>query len=243
MDLSNRNIVITGGTSGIGLELVRRLQDQNHLFVIARNAARLDHLRSQFPGIMTCRADLASSNDLAHAAAEARARFERIDVLLNNAAIQYMQHFTEPEFEPTSIEREIAINFTAVFTLCARLLPAMIHEGRAAIVNVNSGLALVPKTSSAVYCATKGAMNIFSQALRYQLAPTNVRVQQAFMPLVDTPMTAGRGAHKMSAHEAADALLRGISRGIDDHDIGKVRLLRVLMRFLPGLARKIMRDA
>ena len=63
------------------------------------------------------------------------------------------------------------------------------------------------------------------------------------MPLVDTAMTTGRGSEKLSPIEAASAMLRGMERRIEDNDIGKVRVLRSLVRFAPGLARRIMKAA
>jgi short-subunit dehydrogenase involved in D-alanine esterification of teichoic acids len=121
------------------------------------------------------------------------------------------------------------------------LLPALAHNNKAAILNINSGLALAPKTSSAIYCATKGALNIFSQSLRYQLEDTNINVHQAFLPLVDTAMTVGRGENKVTAEEAARAIIQGLEKNIQDHDIGKVKLLRVLLRLAPSMAQKIMK--
>ena len=94
-----------------------------------------------------------------------------------------------------------------------------------------------------MYCATQGAVNVFTQSLRYQLEDTNIRVLQAFMPLVDTPMTAGRGDGKLSAAQAAERLIHGIEKEIADHDIGKVKLLRALMCLSPPLARRIMKRA
>ena len=176
MYLKRRNIVITGGTTGIGLELVRQLQWENDLFVIASNEKRLEQVTRHFPGVMTCRADLAQLSDLEAAAGAARRYFNRVDVLINNAAIQYTPTFIEESFDYTSIQREVTINFTAVCALTSLLLPSMVHDEEAAIVNVNSGLGLMPKKNSAVYCATKAAVNVFSQSLRHQLEDTNVRV-------------------------------------------------------------------
>ena len=87
------------------------------------------------------------------------------------------------------------------------------------------------------------AVNSFSQSLHYQLEGTSVKVMQAFMPLVDTNMTSGRGVGKLDAAQAADALIRGIEQDIEEHDIGKIRILRRLIRFAPGVARRIMRAA
>ncbi|MEL7449936.1 MAG: SDR family NAD(P)-dependent oxidoreductase [Pseudomonadota bacterium] len=243
MILKRRNIVLTGGTSGIGRDLVRLLHADNQLLVVARNQTRLDELSAAFPGIATFRADLAKPADVEAAAAAAHNCFDSLDLVINNAALQFTPTFVDPDFSYASIQQEIAVNFTAVCGLTALLLPALTHGREAAILNVNSGLALVPKTQSAVYCATKAAVDNFSRALRNQLEDTQVKVFQAFMPLVDTPMTEGRGDGKLSAEEAATAILRGVERGIEDHDIGKVRVLRLLSRLAPGIARKIMKRA
>lgn len=242
MELKGKNIVITGGTSGIGYEMVKRLHSDNTLIVAASDINRLGQLGEDFKGILTCQADLASPAAIESISEAVSENFGQLDVLINNAAVQYTPAFLDADFSHESIEREIAINFTAVCCLTSRLLPRLLGSQPAAIVNVNSGLALAPKTSSAVYCATKGAMNLFSQSLGYQLADTNVSVLQAFLPLVDTGMTEGRGNGKMSAPEAAERLIDGIERDIKNHDIGKVKILRLLLAVAPWLARRIMRQ-
>ena len=243
MNLQQKNIVITGGTSGIGYEVVKRLQADNVVLVIARDRGKLDRLEAEFPGLLTQQADLSSRADVESAARAALERLGAVDLLINNAAVQHIPAFTDAAFRYATIEQEIAVNLGAVCSLTALLLPALLQCPEAAIVNVNSGLALMPKTESAVYCATKAAVNSFSQSLRYQLEGTNVRVMQAFMPLVDTNMTSGRGAGKLDAAQAADELIHGIEQDIEEHDIGKIRILRRLIRFAPGVARRIMRAA
>jgi len=243
MKLTQKNIVITGGTSGIGYELVKRLQSDNRVLVIAGNRDRLEGLARDFPGLLTCCADLSQTQDVERAAGDVVGQFGKVDLLINNAALQTCPGFLDTDFDSQSIAREIGVNLTAVCLLTARLLPALLGHRPAAIVNVNSGLALMPKSASAVYCATKAAVNSFSQSLRYQLEQTNVRVMQAFMPLVDTPMTAGRGSGKMTAGDAAAAMLRGIESDVEEHDIGKIATLRLLIRLAPGIARRVMKAA
>jgi len=243
MKLKGRTIVITGGTGGIGYEIVQHLQQDNRVVVIARSPDRLAALQDKFPSIHTYQADLSKPSQIESAANSIKQKHTVIDVLINNAAVQYTPTFLDTDFDYETIVREITLNFTAVCALCYLLVPHMLKAPEAAIVNVNSGLGLTPKKTSAVYCATKGALNIFSQSLRYQLADTNIKVQQAIMPLVDTAMTEGRGAGKMTAKEAAYHLIKGVKQGIDDHDIGKVKLLRFLVRFWPSMARKIMKNS
>ena len=241
MRLENKRIVITGGTSGIGLQMVKQLYSKNQVVVISRSTEKLNKLCSMYEGVNTLTADLSRLGEVERVADMMVKRFGSIDVLINNAAQQHTPAFLDDNFEYESISREITINFTSICSLTYLLMPALLHQDRAVILNVNSGLALVPKTSSAIYCATKGALNIFSQSLRYQLEKTNVSVQQVFLELVDTAMTEGRGNNKMTAEDAAGRILDGVRKEILDHDIGKVRLLRLSLGIAPTVAKKIMR--
>lgn len=240
MKLKKRHIVITGGTSGIGYEMTKYLHTDNQVIVISRNSTKLNALSQEFEGIVTYEADLSSLQDIENVADAVVKRFETIDVFINNAAVQYTATFLEDDFRYENISREITLNFASVCSLTYLLLPALLHEEKAVILNVNSGLALTPKTSSAIYCATKSALNTFTQSLRYQLEKTDISVLQAFLEMVDTPMTEGRGKNKISAEDAAMQIIRGIERDIPDHDIGKVKLLRLLLRLAPSIAKNIM---
>jgi uncharacterized oxidoreductase len=106
---------------------------------------------------------------------------------------------------------------------------------------INSGLAIAPKTGSAVYCATKAALASFGRSIGYQLASRRVLVTQAYLPLVDTALSAGRGRGKMSAATAAREIIAGMEAEIRDHHIGQVRWLWRVFRVSPALARRIMR--
>ena len=244
-----KTILITGSTDGIGKLAATKLAKDGHLVCIhGRNPHKVERTLKEIKSysnndhVQAFIGDLSSFSSTRALIAEVKYKLDSLDVLINNAAVQYTPTFLDADFDYASIEREVAINFTAVCRLTSRLLPKLLGSQPAAIVNVNSGLALTPKTSSAVYCATKGAMNLFSQSLGYQLAETNVSVLQAFLPLVDTGMTEGRGNGKMSAPEAAERLIDGIERDIKNHDIGKVKILRLLLAVAPWLARRIMRQ-
>ncbi|WP_104398952.1 SDR family oxidoreductase [Vibrio penaeicida] len=242
MELTNKKIIITGGTSGIGLDLVRMLSKQNRLIVIGRDAAKLAKLSADF-NVVTYQAELSDISSVEWIASSIIKDHKKIDVLINNAAVQYTPSFTSQNFKYENIQREITTNFTSVCCLTSLLLPSLMNAPKAVILNVNSGLALMPKTTSAIYCATKSALNSFSRSLRYQLEDTNVRVLQALMPLVETKMTDGRGSGKLTSEDAANRLIEGIEKQIEDNDIGKVKLLRWLMRLSPGAAANLMKRA
>ena len=243
MRLANKRIIITGAASGIGLELVRQLYEGNELIVLARPSAGLDKLRESLPNIAVFEADLAQGDQVAACIDTIVGRYDRIDGLINNAAVQYSPRFLDDDFSYDSIASEVTVNLISPCQLCAGLLPALQRAPEAFILNINSGLALVPKTSSAVYCATKGGLNIFSQSLANQLENTDIKVMQAFPPLVDTRMTKGRGSGKLKPDEAARRIIQGVERGKDPIDIGKIKVLRQIARFIPPLARKVMKSA
>jgi len=243
MQLINKKILITGATSGIGLKLVEKLYPDNKLFIIARNQSKINELQIKFPNIIAYKADFNNIEQLKTAVKQIQLAIPSLDVLINNAAVQYTPTFIDSDFEFESISDEITTNFTALCSLCFLLLPTLNHQRSAIILNINSGLALVPKTTSAIYCASKSALNIFSQSLRHQLKSTQIQVLQAFLPLVDTPMTKGRGKRKMTTEKVSAEIIKGIENLILDHDIGKVKYLRLLNRLLPSLAQKIMKES
>jgi len=239
--MENQTVLITGGTSGIGYEIVKLLQQNNTLIIISKDAIKLEKLSKQYVNIVTYQADLSNIEEIQSTANTIIKDYKTINVLINNAGVQYIPTFLDDDFKYENIAKEINTNFTSVCSLTYKLLPLLLNSSKASILNVNSGLALTPKTSSAIYCATKGALNIFTQALRYQLEKSNISVHQVFLELVDTKMSKGRGKNKISPTNAAKKILYGLEHNILDHYIGKVKLLRFLLRFFPSLGKKIMK--
>ncbi len=87
-------------------------------------------------------------------------------------------------------------------------------------------------------------MHNFTRALRYQVQREcpEVEVYEAMLPLVDAPMTAGRGAKGMRAKDAALAILAGVRAGREENAVGRVKLLRWLHWWSPKLALRVLRD-
>lgn len=239
MKLTDRHIVLTGATSGIGREIATMLAPANRLTIVGRRHPSVLEASATGPHRFI-EADLADPEAVRIAAVVLAADGTPVDGLINCAAVQFTPRLVDPDFDPSGVAREVAINFVGPVLLIAGLLEAMERADAPFILNVNSGLGLVPKAQSAVYSASKAALDSFSRSLRGQLADTQIQVMQAFLPVVDTPMTEGRGGDKMSAASAARAILRGIEREVADNDIGKVSLLRMLRRLSPRLAARVM---
>jgi len=238
-----QSILITGGTSGVGLELARQLHGRGHqLAVFARSAEKLARLQDELPGISIYACELADRPSVERAWEGVAADHPGLSVLINNAAIQLTPRFLDDDFDFDGIAHETAVNFLAPAWLSYLALGLFQQsERRTAIVNISSGLAFYPKTSSAVYCATKAALHSLSQSLRYQLAGTGTAVIEAFLPVVDTPMTAGRGEGKISAAQAAAEIVEGVAHGRAEIFVGKARWIPRLARISPAIPRAILK--
>jgi short-subunit dehydrogenase involved in D-alanine esterification of teichoic acids len=187
MKLSKQTVLITGGSAGVGLELARKFkQHNNRVIICARNAEQLAKAAEEIGDIETIQCDLAKESDIYALIETLKNKVGELSILINNAGIQLNYNFTqaEPELTVKNVDWEIDVNLNAVIKLTTLCLPLLENQPQSAIVNVTSGLAIAPKRSAPVYCATKAAIHIFSKALRYQMEDNspNIGVYEAILP-------------------------------------------------------------
>ncbi|MFD2571084.1 SDR family oxidoreductase [Spirosoma soli] len=244
MKLTNQCILLTGGTSGIGLALLHALHQRgNRLVVVGRNEKRMAELQASYPDVRFLQYNLSSSADVADLILTMQREHNNCSVLINNAGVQYNYMLGDDSESQSRIVSEVQTNLTAIIQLCDALLPTLKLQPEAAIINVTSGLGLSPKRSAPVYCATKAGLQVFSKALRYQLEGSSVQVVDVVLPLVDTPMTVRRTrSSKISPDQVAYELIRGVERGQAVIDVGKVKLFRLIHRLSPGLADRMLKN-
>lgn len=236
MSPTDHRVLITGGASGIGLALAKKFHAAgNQVILVGRSETALAKAAAALPGAQSCVADIS----IAEHRDRLLKQFGDITVLINNAGVQFNTPIAESS--PAEIERELHVNFLAPVLLSRAFLPLLMQQPSAAIVNVSSGLALVPKEAAAIYCASKAALHSFSKTLRWQLEASRVRVFEVLPPLVDTAMTAGRGQGKIAPAQLADEFWQGFVSDRDEILIGKAKLLAWVNRLAPSMAERIMR--
>src|SRR5690625_2659964 len=143
MQVTNNTILITGGGSGIGLALVKQfVKLNNHVIIIGRNQKKLEQVKKHFPTVTTYRCDLNVKNDIDLLVEQLYEKHPNLNLLINNAGIQYNYDFNELTDQQKAIEDEIAINFTAPVIITNKLLPLLKKQPYAAIINISSGLGL-----------------------------------------------------------------------------------------------------
>ena len=237
MNLSGKTALVTGGTDGIGAELIRQLKAKGATVITSgRNAERIAATRSA--GFEVIAADLSTLGGIDALFDGLNGR--PIDILLNNAGAGADHDFREGPPDLAVADASIFLNLNAPIHLITRLMPILRARPEALIVNVTSGLAIAPRAGGPVYCATKAGLRSYTQALRAQLADTAITVIEALPPVVETKMTAGRGSKKMSAAECARQIVAGMESGTTEVNVGMVKVLQVANSLSPALARRIM---
>lgn len=235
-----KKTLITGATEGVGFAFAQKLLQLGHTVVgVGRNSQKLGDMQAAFRSFIPITADLSSMHDLERLVLLMEQDHPDVDMLVNNAGIQYNYHFEEEPHLLNKIDHEVTVNLLAPMRLVALLLPLLRQRPQSCIVNVTSGLALVPKQTAPVYCASKAGLHIFSTALRHQLQ--GIHVVEVMLPLVETRMTAGRGRGKLLPGQVADRLLLALQRGEQEVHVGKVKWLYYLNRIAPALAVHIMK--
>lgn len=248
MNLTNRTILVTGGARGLGRELTGQLIGLGaHVVAAGRDRDHLQSLVAEHGDrVSPLPVDLADPAAVDAFVDELLDRHPQLSVVVNNAGVQTLTDFfsDEPRASRPALRREVAVNLDAVIALSAGLLPHLHRQPSAAIINITSGLALAPKRSAPVYCATKAGVRTFTRALRDQCqhAASNVQAVDVVLPLVDTGMTRGRGRDKISAAAAATAIIDGVHRDMAEIYVGQARLLRTIMRAWPSLGYRILRN-
>jgi uncharacterized oxidoreductase len=243
MKLTGNTILITGGSSGIGLALAKTFyQLGNKVIIVARDIDKLNIIKKQFPEIDIFQCDLTKQTDIDGLTVFVENNHPNLNMLFNNAAIQYNYDFLTEQNIVNKIDYEVSGNLTSTIKLCGLLLPVLLKNENAAIVNVSSGLAIAPKKSAPVYCATKAAIHNFTKAFRYQMEATNIKVFEIVPPIVETPMTEGRGKNKITAEQLVDEFINDFKNDRVESYIGKSKLLKLISRISPKLADRILKN-
>ncbi len=205
MKLSNRTVLVTGGTGGIGLGIAEAFhRAKSAVIVCGRDRDKLSAVARKFPEITALPCDVGDARQRENLAREVLSRFPGLDILVNNAGIQRYIDLKKGYNELKSSENEIAINFVAPVELTALFVGHLMKRPSAAIINVSSGLGFMPMVNMPIYSATKAAIHTYSLVLRQQLKDTSIKVVEIVPPMVDTDLN-------KQGREAAHLKFRGIS--------------------------------
>ena len=193
MDMTGNTILITGGGSGIGRGLAEAFHAVgNQVIVAGRRPGPLAEVVAANPGMTSVVLDVADTAAIRAFAERVAYDHPGLNVLVNNAGIMKVEDPLANPFDLSDCEATITANLLGPIRLTAALLPQLRRQPAAAVVNVTSGLAFVPRADTPTYSATKAAMHSYTQSLRFLLRATPVQVIELAPPLVATDLTPGQ---------------------------------------------------
>jgi len=192
VEVRNRRVIVTGASSGIGLDTARRLHESGaEVCLVARRGEIIAAVAEELGGRAWSHAcDVSDELQVEALAESVKQRWDAVDGLVNNAGIAPMATLDETDLE--TWERTFAINVRGPYLLCRALGP-MLKEGVSpSVVNISSSLAQRAIPGMAAYNASKAALNHLTRALALEWAPA-VRVNAIMPAVVDTPIHDDRG--------------------------------------------------
>lgn len=190
MKLTRNVVLVTAGGSGIGRGLAESLHRLGNRIIIAgRRREALQAVAAANPGIEYLQLDQGDPASVSRLADVVANRHPELNVVINNAAVMHTEDLRAAD--TAQAEETVAVNLLGPIRLTAALLPILLAQRRAAVVNVTSALAFVPKAVTPTYCATKAALHSYTESLRRQLRDTAVEVIEIIPPRVETQIQRG----------------------------------------------------
>ncbi|QKJ29694.1 SDR family NAD(P)-dependent oxidoreductase [Mucilaginibacter mali] len=246
MNINNKTILVTGGGSGIGLEIAKQLLAKgNKVIITGRTEEKLKKATETLNGVHYIATDVNNAGDVAKLEKYLSDNFGGLDILINNAGQASYYKLDEDSDIAAKAAAEIQTNYLAIINLNEKLLPLLKASKEAAIVNVSSIAAFVPNSGIPTYSASKAALHSYSQSLRYVLGKTTaVKVFELMPPLVNTEFSSAiGGANGIPPAEVADSLVEAFENDIYEIHTGKTAAIYELSRTKPEDAFYAMNQA
>lgn len=239
MDLKNSTILITGGTSGIGLDLVRQLSAKGSKIIITgRSLDSLNETKKRFPNIHFFKSDVSNPRDIETLYKEVTDQFPDLNILINNAGEMRLLDVQDTRHDLEDITREIDINLSGMIHMVHQFLPHLMKKPASAIVNVSSAIAYMPYSTAPVYSASKAGVHAYTQALRLQLKKTRVKVFEVIPPGVNTNLQKDwrlkpNPRQMMNVDKMVAVAVKGLVSDTPEIMPFLVKLIRFLSRRMP----------
>jgi uncharacterized oxidoreductase len=232
MKLTGHTILITGGSSGIGLGFALEfLKHGNEIIVCGRNEARLKDVKAKHPQIHIKVCDVSIETHRIELAQWIAKNHPGTNFLVNNAGVQ-LNNQVAGNADMEKLNLEIGTNLVAPIHLNSLFIPHLKTRNESVIVNITSGLAFVPLAFMPVYCATKAAMHSYTMSLRHLLKDTTVKVFEIAPPAVDTNLGSDRRTDKSQSHggisieEFLKEAMDGLTNDVYETAVGMAKGLR-----------------
>ena len=209
MRLSNAKCVVTGGASGIGAAAVRRFVEEGaEVCILDYDLPAAESLANELgDSVFALGLDVRLEPAVQAAADAVYARWEHVDVLVNNAGSELNKTYNETTLDEW--DRVIDTDLKGPWLLCKHFVPPMVERGQGSVINIASLNGLVGFPLSTAYGSAKGGLVIFTKDMAIELATTGVRINCVCPGVIETPMME-RWTDLMPDKQEAQSMLRGV---------------------------------
>lgn len=248
MKIQGKTALITGASRGIGRAIAVEFAKNGikRLLLVARNESKLADVCAEIQNLGVEVAifplDLTETIMVNKTIAQAWRDYGPIDILVNCAGIAHQTSFLRTNL--SQVQAELSVNLMATYQITRLIARRMAHRKQGTIVNVSSLMGKIAAPTMATYSATKFALLGFTQALRGELNPYNIRVVALLPSLTDTDMVQGldwfRFMTPVSPKKVAQSLIKGLQKNSPEILVGWQSYLAVWgQRIAPGFIEQL----
>lgn len=247
-----KHVLVTGGSSGIGLAAAKQLIGHGaKVTILARRASLLEEARASLGGgTMTVAVDVADAADVS-AKVGAHIAANPADMLINNAGIVMPGRFLE--LDPKHFRDNMDVNYFGTVNMCRTVLPQLVQRGGGHVLNVSSMAGVIGIYGYTAYAPSKFAIRGFTEALRGEMWPHKIQVSMCMPPDTDTPQLVFENQFKpaetkaiagnvktMTADAVAAVMLSGMAAGTFEIIPGfDGQMSAFAQRLVPGVVRMV----
>ena len=220
--VAGKVVLVTGGSSGIGLAAAAKFAQAGAITIIcARDAEKLAEAKKEILAeagkdaiVLTYSADIANEQSCKELVAKLEAEHGGVDVLINNAGRSIRRAIEASYDRFHDFERTMQLNYFGSLRITMGLLPGMVAKKKGHVVNISSISVLVNAPRFSAYVASKGALDAWTRCAASEFADQGVTFTTVNMPLVRTPMTAPTKIYDsmplLSTDEASDLIVKAV---------------------------------
>jgi len=240
MKIKNNTVLITGGSSGIGLEFAKVLIEKgNKVIICGKSNEKLLAAKKMIPELITYQCDLSNSQECTDFAKRIIENHPDLNILINNAAIVNKIDFITEKKAIELAENEYQTNLIAPIRLIKLLYSTISTKESSAIINITTGLIYAPRFIYPFYNSSKSALHSFTQTLRIRLKDENTKVIEVMFPAVDTTWHRGTPPKiAISTDKAVSEMINGLEKGKSEIRVGGAKILYLMSRLAPSFALK-----
>lgn len=233
MKISSNTVFISGGSAGIGLAIAKKLSAAgNKVIINGRDELRLQNALKELNNAVGIQGDLSIEAERTRIAGQLAAQHPELNIIINNAGAAFINDLSDSYNNAAEkASQEMNTNYISVIHFTSLVLPQLLQQEEAAVVNVSSIAVFRSNKYVPTYSASKAALHSYTQGLRDTFAENEkLQVYEVYPPLVNTEFSAEvGGANGIPASEVADEFLTALELNQFEVPVGDTKKIHALI--------------